>query len=120
MTSSTPPTSPSSSAPGARVCSGRRLDCTLNGIPDECDIADGTSVDCNYNGVPDSCCPADFNFDEIVNAFDLAQLLGAWGPCPELCTPGTPDCSCRADFDNSCEVKAFDLAQLLGDWGPCL
>ena len=71
------------------------------------------------NFFADSCCPADFNSDEIVNAFDLAQLLGDWGLCPEPCTVDVSTCDCRADFDNSCDVKAFDLAQLLGDWGPC-
>ena len=57
-------------------------------------------------------CPADFDGDEIVNAFDLAQLLGAWGPCPD------PD-ACPADLNADIEVGAFDLALLLGAWGPC-
>lgn len=28
-------------------------------------------------------CTADFNFDGVVGAADLAQLLGNWGVCPE-------------------------------------
>ncbi len=54
-------------------------------------------------------CPADFNNDGAVNAADLAQLLGSWGPCP----------CCPADLDGNGVVGAPDLAQLLGTWGPC-
>ena len=54
-------------------------------------------------------CPADFDHDGTVSAFDLAILLGAWGP-----NPGHP-----ADFNGDNVVNAADLAQLLGDWGPC-
>jgi len=62
------------------------------------------------DGVPS--CPADFDGDGAVNAADLAQLLGAWGPCA--------DCdNCVADFNDDCGVNAADLAQLLGSWGPC-
>ena len=62
----------------------------------------------------DGCpvCPADFDCDGDVDAADLAQLLGSWGPCD--------DCGdCLADFNDDCAVDAEDLAQLLGDWGPC-
>ena len=52
-----------------------------------------------------------------VNAFDLAFLLGAWGPCPEPCVPGEPSDTCAADIDADCSVNAFDLAILLGSWG---
>ena len=54
-------------------------------------------------------CPADFNNDGEIDAFDLAILLGAWGP-----NPGHP-----ADLDDNGDVGAFDLAILLGNWGPC-
>lgn len=54
-------------------------------------------------------CPADFDDNGFVDAFDLAQLLGAWGA-----NEGHP-----ADFDGNGFVDAFDLAQLLGSWGPC-
>ncbi len=29
----------------------------------------------------ESACPTDFNGDGTVDAFDLAMLLAAWGPC---------------------------------------
>lgn len=64
-------------------------------------------------------CLADLNADCEIEAADLAMLLGAWGPCPEPCTPGEPDETCPADLDGDCEVEAFDLALLLGAWGPC-
>ena len=54
-------------------------------------------------------CPADFNGDGIVGPFDLATLLGNWGP-----NPGHP-----ADLDGDGVVGPFDLAILLGNWGPC-
>ena len=39
---------------------GVSLDCNLNGIPDECDIANGTSEDTNENGIPDECEPPEW------------------------------------------------------------
>lgn len=95
-------------------------DCNENAVPDECDIADGDSPDDNGNGIPDECeCPADLSGDGVVEAFDLAILLGAWGPCPEPCVPGPPASNCTADLSGDCLVEAFDLALLLGTWGPC-
>ncbi len=68
----------------------------------------------------DGCPPGDINVDGRVNAADLAQLLGAWGPCSEPCEPGDPAGTCPADLSGDCEVDAFDLAVLLGSWGrPC-
>lgn len=64
-----------------------------------------------------TCPPADLSGDGVVNAADLALLLGSWGPCPEPCTPGTPIGTCPADFDRDCDVDAADLAFLLGSWG---
>lgn len=53
---------------------------------------------------------ADFDGNGSVGAFDLAQLLGSWGPCA--------DCNnCPADFDGDCDVDAANLAFLLGAWG---
>ncbi|MCZ6651647.1 MAG: hypothetical protein O7D91_01275 [Planctomycetota bacterium] len=49
--------------------------------------------------------------DGDVDAADLAQLLGAWGPY-ELCPPFLP-----GDLDQNCSVGASDLAVLLGNWG---
>jgi uncharacterized Ntn-hydrolase superfamily protein len=55
-------------------------------------------------------CPADLDGNGTVGPFDLASLLGAWGP-----NPGHP-----ADLDGDGAVGALDLAILLGQWGPCL
>ncbi len=56
-------------------------------------------------------CPPDFDNDGAVTAFDLAFLLGIWGPCA--------DCQdCPADLIGDCMVGAADLAILLGSWGP--
>ena len=54
-------------------------------------------------------CPADLDGNGEVGAFDLALLLGSWGPCD----------GCPADLDGSGAVGAFDLALLLGNWGDC-
>ena len=59
---------------------------------------------CNNND-----CPADIDCNGDVDPFDLAQLLGNWGPCP----------GCPADLDGDGAVGPFDLALLLGAWGPC-
>lgn len=64
-------------------------------------------------------CFADFDHNGQVDAFDLAVLLGAWGPCPEPCVPGEPSETCPTDLDPECNVGAFDLALLLGAWGLC-
>lgn len=48
---------------------------------------------------------ADVNGDGVVNAADLAELLGNWG------LPGV------SDLDGSGATDAADLAQLLGGWG---
>ena len=58
------------------------------------------------------CNPADLDGDGDVGAFDLALLLGSWGPC-------TAKGDCPADLDGNGDVGAFDLASLLGAWGPC-
>ena len=54
-------------------------------------------------------CPADLSSDCQVEAFDLAILLGGWGPCE----------GCPADFNGDNDVNAADLAQVLGAWGMC-
>ncbi len=54
---------------------------------------------------------ADLNNDGVVDAADLALLLGAWGdkPCDNaIC--------CPADLDGDGKVTASDLAILLGSW----
>lgn len=52
--------------------------------------------------------PADLNADGLVNGFDLALLLGAWGPC--LNPP------CGSDLNGDGVTNGFDLAMLLGAW----
>ncbi len=54
-------------------------------------------------------CPADLSGDGIVDATDLAILLGAWGANPDH----------LADFNQDGMVAADDLAVLLGAWGAC-
>ena len=56
-------------------------------------------------------CPTDSDGNGDTEAFDLAILLGAWGPV-------TPDSACL-DADENGFIEAFDLAVLLGAWGPC-
>ncbi len=87
-------------------------DCNANGMDDAIDLYTGTSPDRNGDGIPDECaspCIADLNGTGVVNAADLALLLGSWGPCP----------GCVADLDGNDVVNAADLALLLGNWGPC-
>ena len=66
-------------------------------------------VACLFVDECDAECPQDLDGDGIVGAFDLAILLGSWGPCE----------GCPTDFNGDGIVDAADLAQLLGDWGPC-
>ncbi|MCH8879727.1 MAG: AAA family ATPase [Planctomycetes bacterium] len=62
-----------------------------------------------FDAADASACPWDFDGDGAVGPFDLAFLLGFWGP-----NPGHP-----ADFDGDGEVGPLDLALVLGNWGPC-
>jgi hypothetical protein len=66
-------------------------------------------------GIPAGCgdCPTDVDGSGDTGAFDLAVLLGSWGPC----APGDV-CECL-DSDGNGIIGAADLAQLLGAWGPC-
>jgi len=54
-------------------------------------------------------CPADFDDNGAVGPFDLAILLGNWGP-----NPNHP-----ADLNDDDIIDASDLALLLGSWGLC-
>lgn len=53
--------------------------------------------------------PADLNDDSVIDAHDLAILLGAWGPCP-------PKSGCAADLDDDGQVGPADLTLLLTSW----
>lgn len=88
-------------------------DCTGNGVPDLCDIAQGRATDADGNGVPDSCdpvyCPEDVNHDGRIDAADVGALLGYWGTN-----------WAAADITRDGVVNSADLARLLGmPWGPC-
>ncbi len=72
-----------------------------------------------YQEGVDECCLPDFDNDGAVGPFDLAVLLGSWGPCPEPCAAGDPAETCPADLSGDCTVGPLDLAQLLGAWGEC-
>jgi hypothetical protein len=54
-------------------------------------------------------CPEDLNGDDVVNVFDLLELLSAWGTCA----------GCPEDFNGDDVVNVFDLLALLSAWGPC-
>lgn len=93
--------------------------CVENG---DCQDGDPCTIDECFDGVCESTsadCPADFDCSEVVGPFDLATLLGAWGPCPEPCVPGDPATTCMPDFNGDCVVSPFDLAVLLAAWGAC-
>lgn len=66
----------------------------------------GTLAVYQVNSVCDAL--GDLNADCVVDGFDLAQLLAAWGPCTA---------SCAADLDASGAVDGADLALLLARWG---
>ncbi len=92
------------------IADGGSRDCNDNLVPDDCDIASGSSHDVNLNNVPDVCdCRADFTGDAIVEAVDLAMLLGAWGESTRK----------HGDLTADGTVDATDLAILLGSWGRC-
>ncbi|MCH2139222.1 MAG: hypothetical protein MK074_09270 [Phycisphaerales bacterium] len=56
-------------------------DCNLNGVPDDCDIANGDSSDANGDGIPDECnpCPGDFNNDGEVDVDDILAVIAGFG-----------------------------------------
>lgn len=51
--------------------------------------------------------PGDFNGDDVINAFDLLDLLSQWGACA----------ACPADLNDDALVDVFDLLILLANWG---
>jgi len=53
-------------------------------------------------------CLADQNDDGVVDAADLALVLGAWGSSGDT-----------GDIDQNGTVDAADLAAVLGAWGRC-
>jgi hypothetical protein len=61
------------------------------------------NITCTPSQTP---CPSDLNGDRVVNASDLAVILGAWGG---------PD----GDLNGNGTTDASDLAVILGAWGDC-
>lgn len=60
-------------------------------------------------GSSPACCPADFDCNGVIDAADLAVLLGSWGFCG----------GCAADVDLNGTVDASDIAVVLSGWGAC-
>ena len=92
------------------VYDGTPADCNDNGTPDMEEILLDPLLDADGDGELDECdCPEDLDGSGAVGPFDLALLLGAWGPCED----------CPADLNGDGQVGPFDLALILGAWGPC-
>jgi hypothetical protein len=53
---------------------------------------------------------ADVNGDDVVDATDLAAVIGSFGPCVSAPGSGQP---CAADVDHSGEVDAMDLMRVI-------
>ena len=68
---------------------------------------------CPIHECPALCgsCPTDTDGTGGTGTFDLAFLLGNWGPVTRA--------SKCLDADGNGVIGAFDLAVLLGAWGPC-
>ncbi len=87
-------------------------DCNADGIVDYGQILGGDLADSNSDGVPDLCqCPADITRNNVVDAVDLAVLLGLWG------TAGQGEFD--ADTNSDGIVDGVDLAVVMGGWGQC-
>lgn len=91
------------------ACSGGEC----SGFPVEC--PEGEACDPKTGECVSECgpCLTDVDGDSDTGPFDLAMLLGCWGPI----TPGDA-CECL-DADGDDNIGPFDLAFLLGNWGPC-
>ena len=79
------------------------LDCNLNGVPDDEDIADGTSQDANANGVPDEC--EDCNGNGVLDPEDIAM-----GTSADIDADGRPD-ECEPDCNGNGLPDRYDIAQ---------
>jgi hypothetical protein len=53
-------------------------------------------------------CDGDLDYNGVINGFDLALLLAAWGTGDDA-----------ADLDDNGVVNGIDLALLLAAWGQC-
>ena len=88
--------------------------CIWEGTPNSAEICIGFEA---HNMWDHGChcpdCPGDLDDNGEIEAFDLALVLGAWGPCP------APPQDCCEDLDCSGDVGAGDTAIVLGNWGLC-
>lgn len=85
------------------------VDCNLNQVCDNEEIAANPSLDINRDGTLDQCqCIADVIADGVVNGVDLASVINDWG------LANSP-----ADIDRNGSVGGSDLALVLSAWGPC-
>jgi hypothetical protein len=92
------------------------LVCDTAGFESCCDVewtaaCAAEAQDACSDSVCCGACPTDVDGDNSTGAFDLAFLLGNWGP--------TVPASACLDADEDGIIGAFDLAFLLGNWGPC-
>jgi subtilisin family serine protease len=92
------------------------LDCNHNGVADLIDISSGTSVDCTGNGIPDEC-ETDCNHNGIADSCDIDA-----GTSADCSGNGVPD-ECEPDCDlngvpNSCEIAAGTAADCNGNGVP--
>lgn len=79
-----------------------------------CEDCKSCSQDCGECPVCGDC-PTDVDGSGNTGAFDLAILLGNWGPIPPDADPAV----LCLDADDDGAITAFDLAVLLGGWGEC-
>jgi len=101
------------------------LDCNINDIPDECDIADGTSHDWDENCIPDECqcsgwaccellfdgpvCEGDADGNGVVDTLDVGAIMASFGMTDE-------EMLCRMDTDCN---GTLDIGVSKADFGPC-
>lgn len=109
------------------IGTGVSLDCSLDGIPDECqfdqmmtdcndngvwdvcDIAAGTSLDKDGDLVPDECCFGDVDRDGDVDVDDVIGVIIRWNETGFN----------YADLNGDGVVNGGDLSLVLGAFGTC-
>ena len=84
-------------------------DCNDNGIWDVCDIAEGTSLDKDGDLSPDECCFGDIDRDGDVDVDDIIQVIINWNQ----------EGFNYADLDGDGLVNGKDLSMVLGAFGTC-
>ncbi len=84
------------------------LDCNMNGVRDEEDLAQGVDVDLNDDGLLDGCEPlwGDLDEDEDIDEDDRQLLMASFGR-----TEGEPEYNVLADLDDDRYVTHLDYQQ---------